>query len=207
VNEAMAGESAAEIARATRIALRDAAFLYHLVLTLNVTAEEVTKLAFLRSVILVREIGPLMGQPLSEDVEARKVDPEGARRIDADWQSWRECVEALVGEVQAERIARSSLDDGYYDGQSVLLPEASDAWTELTEQADRLEQMVEQLREPFRTRAGIPTEWVMTGPPEEIASRVRARARELTDAARIAAFTFLGEDERAMAIAERRLRG
>jgi hypothetical protein len=207
VADALAGERPPAIARATRLALRDAVFLYQLVLVLNATVADFAQLAYLRSLVVVRGLGPLMADVLSEDAEARRVDPDGARRVDIAWESWLESAEALVADVRVERIARASLDEVYFGGRSVLLPDAAEAWQGLVEQADRLAQIAEELREPYRTRAGIPPGWVMASEPADLAKRARWRAIQLADDARVAGFMFLGEDQPARAIVERELRG
>ena len=206
VTEALAGKGPLEIEREIWLSLRDAMFLYHLVVVLNVTAGEYALLAQLRSRVLVAELGPLVMDPLSEDVVARRANPENARRVDRSWQLWRESTEAWVSDVRLEQLARSALDDAYFGGRPVLFDAVAEDWMQLGQQADRLQSSVETLREPFRTRAGFHRQCLLPKPASSIASRAGARAAELADDARIAAFGALGERHRALRIVERRLR-
>jgi hypothetical protein len=108
--------------------------------------------------------------------------------------------------VRVEQAARSALDETYFAGRSVLFAEVAEDWTRVGEQADRVDSILETLREPFRTRAGFGLRRVLPAKPGLIASRAQSRAAELADEARIAAFEILGDRGRAIAIAESRLR-
>ena len=200
------GRSDDELERAVRRAIGDAVFLFELVFILNQTAADFAQVAVLRSLVLGGHLDHLVIDPLSEDLAARRADPEGARGVDMAWRTWRASVEELVRDVRVEQAARSALDETYFAGRSVLFAEVAEDWTRLGEQADRLDAIVETLREPFRTRAGFGLRRVLPANPGLVATRARARAAELADEARIAAFEILGDRPRAIAIAELRLR-
>jgi hypothetical protein len=206
VTEALRGKSRVEIPRLVRVALRDAAFLYQLVLILNTTAAEIARLGALRSLVLVGQLGQLVSDPMYEPGAARRADPEAARAIDAAWQTWRETTESFVGEVEVEALARATLDDAHFGGRPVLFAEVAEDWIRLVEQADRLQFLVGTMREPFRTRAGFHRRPpLLPATSSTIADRARSRAADLADDARIAAFEFFGEHHLAAAIAQRRL--
>jgi hypothetical protein len=200
------GRSDGELERAVRRAIGDAVFLFELVFILNQTAADFAHLAVLRSLALGGHLHHLVTDPLSEDLAVRRADPEAARRIDTAWRTWRASTEELVRDVRIEQAARSALDETYFAGRSVLFADVAEDWTQLRDQADRLDSVVETLREPFRTRAGFGLRRVLPAKPGVIAGRGRSRAAELADEARIAAFEILGDRGRAIAIAESRLR-
>ena len=145
-------------------------------------------------------------EPLSQDLAARRADPDGARATDTAWRTWRASIEAFVRDVRVEQAARSALGGRYFAGRSVLFAEVAEDWTRLGDQADRLDMIVETLREPFRTRAGFGLPRVLPAKPGVISGPARSRAAELADDARIAAFEALDERPRAIALAEARLR-
>ena len=200
------GRTDEELERAVRRGIGDTVLLFQLVFILNQTAADFAHLAILRSLVLLGQLDHLVTDPLSEDVAARRADPEGARQVDTAWRTWRASVEELVRDVRVEQAARSALDETYFAGRSVLFAEVAEHWTQLGDQADRLDSIVETLREPFRTRAGFGLRHVLPAKPGLIADRARSRAAELADDARIAAFEIFGDRPRAIAIAESRLR-
>jgi hypothetical protein len=200
------GRTDDELERAVRRGIGDMVFLYQLVFILNQTAADFAHLAVLRSQVLSGHLNHLVTDPLSEDVAARRAEPEAARQVDTAWRTWRASVEELVRDVRVEQAARSALDETYFAGRSALFAEVADAWTRLGEQADRLDTIVETLREPFRTRAGFGLRHVLPAKQGLIADRARSRVAELADDARIAAFEIFGDRPRAIAIAESRLR-
>jgi hypothetical protein len=200
------GRSDEELDRAVRRGIGDVVFLYQLVFVLNGTAADFAQVAVLRSLVLGSHLDRLVIDPLSEDLVARRADPEAARQIDTAWRTWRASTEELIRDVQVEQAARAALEEAYFAGRSVLFAEVVEAWTQLGEQADRLDSIVETLREPFRTRAGFGLRRVLPAKPGLIADRARSRAAELADDARIAAFEIFGDRPRAMVIAESRLR-
>ena len=200
------GRTDDELEQAVRRGIGDMVFLYQLVFILNQTAADFAQLAMLRSLVLVGHLDHLVIDQLSEDVAARRADPERARGIDTAWRTWRASVEELVRDVRVEQAARSALDETYFAGRSALFAEVAEGWTQLGEQAYRLDSILETLREPFRTRAGFGLRRVLPAKPGLIADRARSRAAELADDARIAAFEIFGDRPRAIAIAESRLR-
>jgi hypothetical protein len=206
IRGARKGRSDEELRLAVRRAIGDAVFLYQLVFILNQTAADFAQVAVLRSLVLGGHLDRLVIDPLSEDLAARRADPEAARQIDTAWRTWRASVEELIREVRVEQGARSALDETYFAGRSVLFADVAEDWTQLGDQADRLDSVVETLREPFRTRAGFGLRRVLPTKPGVIAGRARSRAAELADEARIAAFEILDERPRAIALAESRLR-
>ena len=181
-------------------------FLFELVFILNQTAADFAQVAVLRSLVLGGHLDHLVIDPLSEDLAARQADPEGARQIDTAWRTWRASTEELVRDVRVEEAAQSALDETYFAGRSVLFAEVAQDWTQLGEQADRLDTIVTTLREPFRTRAGFGLRRDLPAKPGVVAGRARSRVVELADEARIAAFEILGDRPRAIAISESRLR-
>ncbi|MDR3470091.1 MAG: hypothetical protein P4M09_00100 [Devosia sp.] len=206
VHRTRRGRSDDELERAVRRGIGDTVFLFQLVFILNQTAADFAQLAMLRSLVLVGHLDHLVTDPLSEDVAARRADPEGARGIDTAWRTLRASVEELVGDVRVEQAARSDLDQAYFAGRSVLFAEVAQAWTRTGEQVDRLDSIMETLREPFRTRAGFGLRHVLPAKPGLIMARAQSRAAELADNARIAAFEIFGDRGRAIVIAESRLR-
>jgi hypothetical protein len=200
------GRSDEELGLAVRRAIGDAVFLYQLVFILNQTAADFAQVAILRSLVLVGQLDHLVTEPLSQDLAARRADPDGARGIDTAWRTWRASTEAFVRDVRVEQAARSTLDGRYFAGRSVLFADVAEDWTRLGDQADRLDMIVETLRGPFRTRAGFGLRRDLPAKPGVVAGRARSRAAELADDARIVAFEVLGERPRAIALAEARLR-
>jgi hypothetical protein len=195
-----------ELGLAVRRAIGDAVFLYQLVFILNQTAADFAQVAVLRSLVLVGQLDHLVMEPLSQDLAARRADPDGARATDTAWRTWRASTAAFVRDVRVEQAARSALGGRYFAGRSVLFAEVAEDWTRLGDQADRLDVIVETLREPFRTRAGFGLRRVLPAKPGVISGPARSRAAELADDARIAAFEALDERPRAIALAEARLR-
>jgi hypothetical protein len=196
---------ASQVARATAVALRDAALTYQLLLVLNGAAQAFADWAVPRSVFLVAELGRLLLEDPSGRV-ASSANSENAATDRGSWQVWRESVEALVGEVHIESEARAVLERSYFAGRSVLFAEIADAWGPLAAQAAGLETLVGQLREPFRAQAGFDRPPILPQRPGSLETRVQLRAAELLDDARIGALQQMGQRAKAVAIMERRLR-
>jgi hypothetical protein len=207
VTDALKGEPPAELARATGIALRDAYFLYHLVLVLNSSVLEFARAAALDTLVLIHEAGSLGRDPLSDDVKVRRADREGANRVDAAWNAWQVAVDAILDDVRAEERVRTIVLDRYFDGQAVLFTQFARSWATLEALADlldrkRVERAPRPVRRPARRR-GRHNPDAQSDPME---SRAASRANELIDDARIATYDKMGEHERAMAILESRFR-
>jgi hypothetical protein len=200
------GRTDDELERAVRRGIGDTVFLFQLVFVLNQTAADFAQLAMLRSFMLLGQLNHLVTDPLSDDLAVRRADPEGARGNNTAWRIWRASIEELVRDVHVEQAARSALDETYFADRSVLFAEVAQAWTQLEDQAARLDTIMETLREPFRTRAGFGLRRALPAKPGLIAGRAQSRVAELADDARIAAFEILGDRARAIAIAESRLR-
>jgi hypothetical protein len=196
---------ASEIARATAVALRDAALTYQLLLALNAAALAFADSAVPRSVLLVAELGRLLLEDPSGRV-ASSANSENAAADRRSWQVWRESVEAFVGGVRVESEARAVLERTYFAGRSVLFAEIADAWGPLATRAAGLETMVGQMREPFRTQTGFDRPAILPQRPGSFETRVQLRATELLDDARIGAFQQMGQRSKAVALMERRLR-
>jgi hypothetical protein len=71
------GRTDDELERAVRRGIGDMVFLYQLVFILNQTAADFAHLAVLRSLVLSGHLNHLVTDPLSEDVAARRAEPEG----------------------------------------------------------------------------------------------------------------------------------
>jgi hypothetical protein len=207
VTDALKGEPPAEVARATGIALSDAHFLYNLVLVLNSSVFEFAGVAGLQASILFHELRSLRRDPLSEDVRARRADPEGANRVDAAWDAWQAAVEAFIGDVRAEERARSLVVGRFFDAQAVLYAQCARLSASLEAAAGLLDRRRDDTAPTSsRTRAELRGRRNPKARSGSIESRAAARADELIDDARVATYEHLGEHQRARAILERRFR-
>jgi len=160
-------------------------FLYQLVFILNQTAADFAHLAVLRSLVLSGHLNHLVTDPLSEDVAARRAEPEAARQLTRPGargvrrsRNWSAMCGRTGRKVRTRRdLLRWSIG---------ALRRGGGRLDALGEQADRLDTIVETLREPFRTRAGFGLRHVLPAKQGLIADRARSRVAELADDARIA---------------------
>jgi hypothetical protein len=206
VRQTREAETPDEVARAVHVALRDGRFLFELVLESNSCVGRLRQLAQVHSQVLVSQLGDLLDDPRSFDVAVRRADPKGAASVDAGWRGWRDRTEALISAVRVQQAAMTRIDRRFFGGRAVLFPDLTEAWNRLTERVEWLAVVVGELREPYRTRAGLNRRRQRTTMLQSLEDQGALRARELIDAARIAAFDRLGDRQAALRLAERHLR-
>jgi len=198
------GRSRDELKSATHRAVGDAVFLYILALRLNLTAVQFARAESVMAAALIFRMDALMGHSLSLDAELYKAEPGQARNVEADWQIWCDLFGALSDAVQVEEAARASLEGQYLDGQPALFADAVREWSSLRDQVDGITRLADMLPAVVGPSAMAHRDEPMG--EGSICDSVQARAREIADDARVAAFELLGQRERAVVILERRLR-
>jgi hypothetical protein len=161
----------------------------------------------LRSIVLVGMARQLLSDPRMIDEGFGEEESEEVDRLEDSWHSWREHVEALIGEVKAEQLARRLIDRRYFHGRSVLFRETAKPWAELGAQIDRLDWMRQHVPKREGAQVGTDQRPEPAGEPGLLGFRASERMRELVDDGRIAAFKTLGDHDRARQLVERRLRG
>jgi hypothetical protein len=199
------GERPTEITSAKRSTFRNGYFLYQLVITLNQAARDDAARFLPALAALVFKVGSLTRNPLSHDVELRRLLRAPAADVDRSWGRWRAAVSLVVGEVQAAAAAMASLEATYFAGRPVLFPGLAADWEAVQELADRLRALYGAVPRSIRRRTPIAQS---AGPIPARASSVRVRelASELTVDAQVWALQLWGDREDAMSVRERRLR-
>jgi hypothetical protein len=187
-----AGEESSEQQKSVRIAVHDAVFLYMLVIELETAAE---RFAFDHTIRL-RFATYILG-----DAELSLAEMEGRRDAElvsvwagAERQS-RELLAFLVEQAEVDLAARRMLVDRYLDGRSPLFPDTERA-------CDLLERELDIARTCLRFGgpAGAPS-----ADAPSIEDRAREQARDRLDAARVAAYDYLGDRSAALEITRARL--
>ena len=203
VRASMKGQPRDDIWDAVRRSVGDAAFLFALVLQVNVQALEMAKLEGLRATAVFFWMGTLLGGPRAADLPSADAKVYVRELADA-WTTWRSVVDRLDVDLRIENEARATLQRRYFDGHDLFLADVVVAWADHVDLVERLVNLADLLASPAkpraRRRAASGTE---TSRP--IAERVALRVAQLADDARVRAYEIVGERERGVAIMERRL--
>ena len=203
-NAGHALEQAIHNPNAERRAFRNAFFLYQLVVTLNQAARDDAARLSPALAALVFKVGSLRRNPLSDDVELRRLAPGAAAEVDGSWGRWRAAVGIVVVEVQAAAAARASLEATYFAGHTVLFPGLGTEWDAVEEMADRLRVLNEAVPRAIRRRSPI-AQAAGPIPVRASSNRVQELALQLTEDAQVWALHLLGDQDGAMSRRERRV--
>jgi len=189
VRASMHGQPKETVTRAVRQAVADVVFRIALIFRLSVTIDAATELAELLNAFLVQRLGVV-------SLQARVPgEPDGPAGY-ADWlhlaTTW------LVG-LRATEAARRDVERRYLAGHDGLLPPCGERW------ADRLAEGTETVFRGIRVVELEAPEALATEVPlpEPTAAAVSAIAERIVDGARLEAFSRLGEEAAAQAVARR----
>jgi G:T-mismatch repair DNA endonuclease (very short patch repair protein) len=188
-----------EVWQAVRAGVGDAFFLVELALQLNLAARQVCDTEGLRWALLVKWRG-LLAAEAELAQRTGHGDPERAAR---EAQDWRDVVALSLTMLYTEDAARASLERRYLEGQPVLFPLLAQECADLVE---HLEWLAEHADPMVASTPDSNTDVWMDGLRAAAAEDGQARARELTDLARIEAWELIGEHERALTVLDRRMR-
>lgn len=201
VRVAMKGKPRDDVDRAVRRAVGDATFRYLLFLRINTAAFEIADREGLRASACTYWMGSLLGGPREADLEPAEWAEHRKEQAEC-WRSWRGVVASLLVLSLVEDDAREQLEARYLGGRPALLVETQAEWDRFADHVDRLWSMSEKitpLSQDEEKRMGKVD-------LSSLDERVADRARHLADDARISTFDRFGENSRAVAIIERRLR-
>jgi hypothetical protein len=201
VRSAMKGKPREDVDRAVRSAVGDAIFRYILFLRINTAALEIAEREGLRASACFYWMGCLLGGPREADLEPAEWAEHEKEQADA-WRLWRGVLASILVVSLVEEDAREQLEARYLGGHPALLAETQAEWDRFTEQVDRLWSISEKTAPLGQDEVKRVNELDLSSLDE----RVSRRARHLADDARISTFDRLGENSRAVAIIERRLR-
>ncbi|MFV2062332.1 MAG: hypothetical protein ACC726_02320, partial [Chloroflexota bacterium] len=152
----MRGRPRDVVGRAVRDALREAAFIFHLVVRLNAAAEDLVRFEGLRLVAITLWMRELT---LREEL-ARHTDAAGwgadAETLSGSWHDWRRTIAGLVTSLAHAQEARRRVEDRYLAGRDSLFPELADDWTELAQRGEALSAIGASLRDDAGGQPGVP---------------------------------------------------
>lgn len=185
-------------------AVKEAIFLFELVLALNLAAEETIRFEGPRSAALYWQGRALaLDAALDGGAIAKRAGEKGrpAERPAA----WREVARAQLTDLYTAEAGRGLLERRWLDGQRVLFPELAGEWESLRYRSERLVALGDgpaTLAGGARRRKRPSTDPLAAC---RAATRVRAPAwaSELADRARSASLELLGDTAGAVAIVER----
>jgi hypothetical protein len=200
VRSTMKSKPREEVEAAVRRAVGDAIFRYILFLRINTAALEVAEREGLRASATFFWMGSLLGGPREADLEPAESTEHKKEQADA-WRLWRGVVASILVLVMVEEDAREQLESRYLGGRPALLAESQAEWDRVAELVDRLWSISEKLAPSGEDEHD--SDSVELGTFDQ---RVADRVRQLADDARISTFDRMGENSRAVAIMERRLR-
>lgn len=203
VRAAMRGEPREAVRQAMRQAVRDAVFLVELAIRLNLAAEEAIRIEGLRYAAFFWEMRALAAET---ELEIGSRGPQSRRTVARRWAAWRDAVIGWLTNLAATDEARLLLERRYLDGRSVLFPDLGRDWETLRETGAQLAGLGDALSALRDARSRSRGQQNPSPRRAAVASRAEERAVCLADTARAAALDLLGETDRAVAIAERRLR-
>ncbi len=199
--EAMKGQPRDAIEAAVHRGIRDALFLFCLVIQINAAAREISQVEGLRASGVFYWMGCLLGGPREGDLEPAEWTQHQKDQASA-WGLWRGAVANLLVTMTVEEDARAELEARYLGGQPSLLGDAEREWTRFGELVDALWTIAERLVPLTQAEERrLPKDAL-----ELFDERVQERVRAIADNAKISAFDRLGENSRALAILEARLR-
>jgi hypothetical protein len=200
IRAAMKGKAREEVSAAVRRAVGDAIFRYILFLRINTGALEIAEREGLRASACFYWMGCLLGGPRESDLEPAQWKEHQKEQADC-WRSWRGVVASMLVLSLVEEDAREQLEARYLGGRPALLAETQKEWDRFADQVDRLWSIAEKLA-PLRHDE----EESIESAADIYDQRVAERALHIADDARISTLDRLGENSRAVAIIERRLR-
>lgn len=201
IRAAMKGKPREEVSAVVRRAVGDAIFRYVLFIRLNTSALELAEREGLRASACFYWMGCLLGGPREADLELAEWK-EHQKEQAACWRSWHGVVASMLVLSLVEEDVREQLEARYLGGRPALLAETQKDWDRFADQVDRLWSISANIVPPGQDETAR-VETVDSGSYDQ---RVAHRVRHLADDARISTFDRLGENLRAVAIIERRLR-
>ena len=203
VRASMKGQPQDDVRDAVRRAVGDGAFLFTLVLQINVQALEFAKVEGLRAAAVFFWMGSILGGPRAADLspEAWEIHRQ---ELDRCWASWRTVVDRLSLDVRVENEARARLERRYFGGRDVFFADVGQAWAEHVNQVERLSALAETMASTGGPKARLRRSSA-NGPSVSMTERVAGRVTRLADDARVRAYEIMGDRERAVTIMERRL--
>lgn len=202
----MRGAPRTSVEAAVARAVKEAVFLFELVIRLNTAAEAAIRILGLRYAALCWQM-----RAISAETQLETTGPSRgtSNKRTSRWPAWRGAVAGLIGDLYVAEEVRAHLERRYLDGSPTLFPDLAADWQALREQAERLAGLGDGAE-------GRPLRWGRRAtPPSGVdrstrrtadRERAQAEATHLADMARSAALDLLGDTDDAAAIAERRLR-
>ena len=203
IRAVMRGQPREAVQGAVRQTIRDAVFLVELVIRLNLAAEEAIRIEGLRYAALFWEMRALTAEA---ELEGGADGPGARRPVARRAAAWRAAVADWLMSLSVADEARLLLERRYLDGHGVLFPALARDWDSLRETCMRLAALADALLALGDGRSRTRSPQNLSSRRSAIGSRAQAQAACLADTAREAALDLLGDTERAVAIAERRLR-
>jgi hypothetical protein len=201
IRTAMKGKPREEVSTAVRRAVGDGIFRYILFLRINTAALEIVEREGLRASACFYWMGCLLGGPRETDLAPAEWKEHQKDQADC-WSSWRGVVASMLVLSLVEEDAREQLEARYLGGRPALLAETQADWDRFAEQVDDLWSIAEKVVPLSEDEQAN----VDRASSDMYDQRVAERARRIADDARIATLDRLGENSRAVAIIERRLR-
>jgi len=210
VRGARQGEARKAVEWAVHHQIRDAFFLFELILHINLETVEAVDREGLRLGLLTYEMRCL---ELEGEIPEYRDHPYAGLSLTERWQEWREAISAFMSGLYGAQETRLLLESRYLDGHACLFPELAEDWATLHERAEGLAGVIGLLsaieghpaaqgRKGRAKSSGIDLEALRR------ASRATAPAGAayLVDTARCATVDLLGDAKAAVTIMERRLR-
>ena len=190
---------------AVRQAGGDAALLYFLAARLDAAATDLADRATVNVLLVQDRLGHAAdgaGDPSGTSGHSWESGAAGA-----SWAQWSAVGREIVCDVRVEDMTRRVLERDYFRSHTTLFPDTAAEWRRLQTAIEGLDRLMNAVptgsaRGRASTSATDDTEMA----PEALEARIVARARDLVDDARIAAFEYLGRPDAAYAIATARLR-
>jgi hypothetical protein len=176
---------------AVRSALRETVFRFELVMRINVTTHELLEKEQLLDALFAAHLALLA----NEDDRGR-VDPTYRERF----ATLRHLAAMRVGELQAAQNAREIVAERYLAGRDALFPQLAEAWQSQCAGTEEIADLAVRLAESDGVPPAVPSD------PEVISRRTMELVVDLVEPAKGTALEKLGEDERALGIANGWLR-
>lgn len=201
----MRGAPRTSVEAAVARAVKEAVFLFELVLALNLAAEETIRFEGPRSAALYWERRALALEAALDGGRSAKHAGEKDRHAERP-AAWREAATAQLTDLYAAEAGREHLERRWLDGHRALFPELAREWETLREGAER----VVALGDEPATLAGSVRRRKRPGADPLAVCRAAASVRaprwasDLADRARISTLELLGDTASAVAISKRR---
>jgi hypothetical protein len=205
---ASSGEPRSLVAAAEQRAARDALFRVQFVLTLQATAADAARMELLRSEKLIWQLRALnaewtLGLATAADAE---LAAQAAR-----WHVWPLAMQEHLLALYVEAEARALLERRYLEGDTSLFGETDDRLDRLVASAEDIaacwtELRAPSLQHPVAGRSDIPVLPILDleSLRQSAGAQAEIRAAELSEDARVATLSILGESSEAMAITRSR---